>query len=147
MLLGFLLYVLLALFKAICCVAVPQSLGPFSKGLAGWTIVSVLLDVGIVVVAVEEVFILVMVLYCASLSLVLLFLLVVGVAFLVGLVMIGILSLKVFLSLFLLAGWSVIILLLVVGIMVVGVTTNWIGEGIFFTNGRLGYWCELSLLL
>ena len=65
---------------------------------------SVLLDVGIVVVAVEEVFILVMVLYCASLSLVLLFLLVVGVAFLVGLVMIGILSLKVFLSLFLLAG-------------------------------------------
>jgi len=66
--------------------------------------VSVLLDVGIVVVVVEEVFILVMVLYCASLSLVLLFLLVVGVAFLVGLVMIGILSLKVFLSLFLLAG-------------------------------------------
>ena len=42
---------------------------------------SVLLDVGIVVIAVEEVFILVMVLYCASLSLVLLFLLVVGVAF------------------------------------------------------------------
>jgi len=35
MLLGFLLYILLALFKAICCVAVPQSLGPFSKGLAG----------------------------------------------------------------------------------------------------------------
>ena len=42
---------------------------------------SVLLNVGIVVVAVDEVFILVMVLYCASLSLVLLFLLVVGVAF------------------------------------------------------------------
>ena len=98
MLLGFLTYVFFALFSVILVVAVPQSLARRSNGLVGCGIVTMALVEGTVVIAVDAVVLLVMALYSLSFSLVLLFLLVVGVALFFGLLVEYILSLAVVIS-------------------------------------------------